>query len=201
MANAELKTDKKTLDELFSEATSDASNSMSNWTNGKIELSLEKVQQLPLEEVFCEFDFGMDLLTMVVLTLDEEIGGTIILTFDEENGRQLASNLLCRAPATEQDWTPLEKSALCETGNILACSYVSALNRVLEQQLTPSPPSFLQDFGASVLEQSMMEQASTCDNIMICRTLFHREGQKLDWNVFFVPNHGMREALAEAIQM
>ena len=48
----------------------------------------------PLEDVCAELDIGDELLTMVVLTLEGEVGGNLILTFDEVNGRQLAASLL-----------------------------------------------------------------------------------------------------------
>jgi len=189
------------LHQLFASATHDASAAMCRWTNGLITLTLDEVREIPLEDVCMEFDFGDDLLTMVVLTLDGAVGGTMILTFDEENGRELAASLLTRELSKEPEWSPLEQSALCETGNILGCAYMNALTRLIDNELVPSPPYFLQDYGASVLEQALMEQASTCDQVLICRTGFHREGRELNWNVFFVPTQGMRESMGDALQI
>lgn len=187
------------LHKFFSTATHDASAAMCRWTSGLITLTLDEVREIPLEDVCAEFDFGDDLLTMVVLTLEGEVGGTMILTFDEENGRQLAASLLSREPPTNPEWDDLEKSALNETGNILGCAYLNALTRLIDAELVPSPPYFLQDYGASVLQQALLEQAATCDQVLICRTRFHREGQELNWNVFFVPTHGMRKSMSEAL--
>lgn len=187
------------LHQLFASATHDASAAMCRWTNGLITLTLDEVREIPLEDVCAEFNFGDDLLTMVVLTLDGDVGGTMILTFDEQNGRELAASLLSREPGTEPQWTDLEQSALCETGNILGCAYMNALTRLIDAELVPSPPYFLQDYGASVLQQALMEQAATCDQVLICRTRFHREGKELNWNVFFVPTQGMRQSMGEAL--
>ena len=183
------------LNQLFSSATQDASQAMSVWTNGMITLSMDEVSEMPLEEVSANMDCGADLLTMVVLSLDGEVGGDMILTFDEENGRQLAANLLSCPVNTDPEWSDLEKSALQETGNILGCAYMNALTRLLEVDLVPSPPYFVQDYGACVLEQALMAQAMASDQVMICRTKFHRESTDLNWNVFFVPSTAMREAI------
>ena len=74
--------------------------------------------EVPLSDVAATLEIGDDRLTMVVLTLAGELGGTMVLTFDEENGRNLAAALLNRQ-AGSGDWSELEQSALNETGNIL----------------------------------------------------------------------------------
>ena len=188
------------LHQLFASATHDASAAMCRWTNGLITLTLDEVRELPLEEVCEEFDFGSELLTMVVLSLEGDVGGDMILTFDEENGRALAASLLGREVETSEQWTELEQSAINETGNILGCAYMNALTRLISVELVPTPPYFIQDYGASVLQQALMAQAMTCDKVLICRTRFHREGEELDWNVFFVPTDAMRSAMEKALE-
>lgn len=186
------------LHQLFASATHDASVAMCRWTDGLITLTLDEVREIPLEDVCSELNLGDDLLTMVVLSLEGEIGGEMILTFDEENGRELAASLLRRPVGTEAAWSDLEKSALTETGNILGCAYMNALTRLINSELVPTAPYFIQDYGASVLQQALMAQAMTTDRVLICRTGFHREGAELNWRVLFVPTEAMRRAMEEA---
>jgi chemotaxis protein CheC len=188
------------LHQFFAAATHDASAAMCRWTNGLITLSLDEVRELPLEEVAPALGISDERLTMVVLTLDGDLGGTMVLTFDDVNGRELAAALLGRAPGSGAEWSELEKSALNETGNILSCAYMNALTRLINAQLVPSPPLFLQDYGASVLEQAVMSQVCDADEVMVCRTGFQREGHALNWNVIFVPSFGLRSALLGALQ-
>lgn len=187
------------LHQLFVSATRDASAAMYRWTNGLITLSLDEVHELPLEEVSRALNFSDELLTMIVLSLPGDIGGELILSFDAQNGRQLAASLLGRKVCESPEWTELEKSALNETGNILGCAYVNALTRLIGLDLIPSPPYFIQDYGASVLEQALMAQAITSDIALICRTGFHRLGEELNWSVFFIPSSGMRMHMEEAL--
>lgn len=188
------------VQQLFNTATQTASAAMCRWTNGQVRLSLDEVCEVPLEEATEQLDVGFDLLTMILLHLEGEVGGQFILTFDEHNGRQLAASLLQREIKSEEEWSDLEKSALNETGNILGCAYMNALTHLLDCELVPSPPQFVQDYGASVLQQALMAQAMTSDRVMICRTTFHREDRKMDWNVFFVPTLGMRQAIESTLQ-
>ncbi len=187
------------LYQLFASATHDASAVMCRWTNGLITLSLDEVREIPLESVCSEVDVEDELLTMVVLCLEGEIGGEMILTFDNTNGRQLAAALLGQEVGTSDEWSDLEKSALTETGNILGCAYMNALTRLINTELMPSAPYFVQDYGASVLQQALMTQAMTSDQALICRTGFHREGEEVNWRVFFVPTMEMRSAMERAL--
>ncbi|NLS96583.1 MAG: chemotaxis protein [Planctomycetaceae bacterium] len=172
---------------------------MSRWTDGLITLTLDEVRELPLDRVCSELNIDDSLLTMVVLSLEGELGGEMILTFDEENGRQLAASLLGREVNADPEWSELEKSALTETGNILACAYMNAVTRLIDHELVPSAPYFVRDFGASVLEQALMVQAMTSDAVLICRTGFHREGEQLNWHVLFVPTEALRDRMGDAL--
>ncbi len=149
------------LRELFASATHDASAAMCQWTNSLIRLTLDEVCEMPLEEAVAELNLGDDLLTMVVLNLEGEIGGSMVLTFNEENGRQLAASLLQTEPNNGPDWNELEQSALMETGNILGCAYVNAITRLIDHELVPSAPFFVRDYGASVVQQVLVAQAGT----------------------------------------
>ena len=187
------------LHELFASATHGASAAMCRWTDGLITVTLDEVRQIPLEDVSAELDIGDELLTMVVLTLPGEVGGNLILVFDEPGGRQLAASLLGREAGTEPEWSDIEQSALTETGNILGCAYVNALSRLIGTDLAPSPPYFIQDFGASVLQQAVMTQALSSDTLLLCEIGFHREGEELDWQVVFVPTQGMQDAMQRSL--
>ena len=136
---------------------------------------------------------------MVVVTVGGEIGGSLILVFDEYNGRQLAASLLGCEAGVDPRWSDLEKSALTETGNILGCAYINALTRLTGIDLMPSAPCFLQDFGASVLQQAVATQALGSDRLLLCQIGFRRAEQELDWRVVFVPTQGMQEAMRRSL--
>lgn len=81
------------LQELFASATHDAAAAMCRWTNGLVTLTLDEVCEVPLEDAYHRLNLGEERLTMVVLNLEGEIGGSMILAFDDANGRKLAASL------------------------------------------------------------------------------------------------------------
>jgi chemotaxis protein CheC len=187
------------LQELFAAATHDASAAMCRWTNSLISLTLDEVCEVPMEDAYRSLNLGDERLTMVVLNLEGNIGGSMILAFNDANGRRLAASLLEAEPGTDPEWSELEQSALMETGNILGCAYVDAITRLIDSRLVPSPPYFVQDYGMSVVEQALVAQAGVQDTVLICRTCFRHEGQELTWWLVFVPSLALRTAMEDAL--
>lgn len=187
------------LERFFAAATHEASAAMCRWTDGLISLTFDEVRELPLEEVSTQLNLHDQPLTMVVLTLEGEIGVRMILIFDNDDARNLAASLLGRPAGGGEEWSALEKSALAETGNILGCAYMNALVRLIDTDLVPSPPYFIQDYAASVLEQALVAPAMIADQVLVCQTGFRREGRQLDWRVVFIPTEAMRAAMEDAI--
>jgi chemotaxis protein CheC len=189
------------LHQLFAAATHEASAAMCRWTDGLVTLALDEVRETPLDEVCQLLDVGDDLLAMVVLSIPAEIGGELVLAFDSASGRRLAGYLLHREPTEGLDWDALDKAALEETGNILGCAYLNAIARLIDAELVPSPPLFLHDYAASVLQQALMTQIVDSDKLVLCRTVFRREGELLDWQVFFVPTPAMQRRIEQALHV
>jgi chemotaxis protein CheC len=188
------------LQHLFSTATYEASAVMSRWTGGMITLELAEVREIPLEDVYKEFSASAERLTMVVLPLYGELGGMMIFHFDEENARQLAAALMEQPRSAYAPWTDMEISAVTETGNILGCAYLNTIFRLIERPLIPTAPYFLQDYGASVLQQALANQAYSSDCVLIFRTGFLGIEKDLNWSVLFVPTVALRERMEKALR-
>lgn len=186
---------------LFAAATHDASAAMCRWTDGLITLTLDEVRELPLGSAAAELGLEDQLMTMVILGMESHPGTVLILTFDEDNARQLAATLTRRLRNPNPEWDELEISALTETGNILGCAYMSALTRLVGKVLIPTPPYFVRDYFASVMEQALIHQAMVSDTALIGRTVFHRQGEMLNWHVLFVPSPEFRQMLEKAIDI
>jgi chemotaxis protein CheC len=187
------------LQQLFASATHEASVAMTGWTNSPIELTLDEVCELPLGEACVALNVGEDRLTMVALTLEGELGGAMVLAFDERGARRLAASLLQAEPVVGLEWSDMEISALTETGNILGCAYINAITRLIDRQLVPSVPYFVQDYAASVFQQALAVQALGQDTVLICNTGFHCANDDLSWRVLFVPSAALRLAIENAL--
>lgn len=187
------------LSHLFASATQHASVAMCQWTGGKVRLSVDEMFETTLDQAAAHLQLDGELLTMVALAVAGDEASQLILTFDDQNGRQLAASLLGRQRRTEPDWSELEKSAIMETGNILGSAYLNELTRLTDRELKPSAPYFMQDFGASVLQQALLMQAALSDRVLLCRTRFDFNDHQVNWNMFFVPGDELLSAMNHAL--
>ena len=134
---------------------------------------------------------------MVLLGIGGAMGGQLILSFDRDNACRLIASLLNREVDRDEAWSELEISALQETGNILSSAYLNAITALTGRRLWPSPPTVTEDYAMSVVGQAVMTQAPTEDRVLLCRTRFSRLGQRVEWNLIFVPSPELLQLLRE----
>lgn len=187
------------VESFFSAATAHAAEAMSTWTEGRIKMSLERLREIPLEDVAEELGLSDEMSTMIVLGIDGEVGGQFLLSLDEENGRQLASLLMNSQKADTAEWSELEVSAAMETGNILASAYLNELSRLVGLTLIPTPPIFVQDFGASVVQQAVMMQAMARNLVLVGQIRFQLDDDTLQWSVLMVPSPELLELVEQSV--
>lgn len=188
------------LQPLFSSAIFDAGLAMSRWTNSAITLSLDGIYECPPADVCRELNLDGELLTIVLLDLEGELGGTIVLIFTERDGRRLASSLLDIAASDDPEWTELECSALAETGNILFCAFADAITRLINRPLLPSVPVFVKGCNVDEIRNATVKRIPDRDTVLICRTGFHCERDAMAWNVLFIPTVALHAEMEAAVQ-
>lgn len=198
-ANEIALTKPEALSGFFAAATARASKAIFAWTSSQLSISLDEVRETAIEEVSSAVELGDEPMTMVIVGIDGFVDSKFILAFDNASGQRLAACLLGREPLDSPELSELELSALMETANILVSAYLNELSDLSNRELLPSPPEAIHDYGPSVLEQAIMEQAMTCESILLCRTQFEFNSDKLDWSVFLMPGEELAEMLKHSI--
>jgi chemotaxis protein CheC len=164
---------------------------LSRWLDRPAQITVERVEQLPLNQAT---DVPGDSETPVaacVMPLRGGLTGQLILAFDDESGLGLADLLLGQPPGTAQAWGEIERSAAQETANIVGCAYLNALSRLASGQggdLLPDPPRFVRDYPQALLQFALMNQASHGDVVFLTETRFHIDGSPAQWNLLLIPD-------------
>lgn len=186
---------------LFSLATEQASQAISQWTHGDIVLSLDEIRETSLCGVAQALRLSDELATMVRIGIDGDHGGQLLLTFDDENARGLIAALLDLPASSSGTWTKLERSALAETGNIIGSVYLTSMSKLTGGRLWPTPPQVLHDYVMSVIEQAVMSQAVYDDRILLCRTKFECQGEHVRWSLIFVPSPEFMQLIETSLSL
>ena len=185
------------LRRMFVAGTIESSEVISRWTGQPIELTIDRISRLPLERAADEMGLEDRVVTMVILTFEGAVGATFMLMFSYKEGKSLAARLAGATPSFDSPWSDLEKSALMETGNILASAYVNVMTEILQNDIQLSEPFFVQDYGASVLEQAFLEQADDADSIVVCETGFRCANEPISWRSLLIPDKRFEQAMLE----
>jgi chemotaxis protein CheC len=178
---------------VFRAGAADATIALSRWLGKPAQISVERVEQLPLHdatEVLGEADAP---LAACVMVIHGRVTGQLIMAFDDRSGLCLADLLLARPTGTSTSWTALERSAAEETANIVGCAYLNALSRHFQgaaegDEVLPTPPKLTHDFAQSLIQFAVMNQAAASDMVFLTRTQFSIDGSPVHWSLLFVPD-------------
>ena len=184
--------------DLLATATSEASAAMCRWSDGTISMTLSDLYEVDICEVCAALGVGDEISTMVVVSVPGPEGGEMLLTFNMHAGRRLAAVLLGHEEPQEGPLSELERSVLMETGNILGCAYLNGLSRLIGAELIPMPPTFIEDYAASVVQQAVSTQAAA-DKVLVCRTDFHSAAAQLGVQVIFLPTADLKQRLQQSL--
>lgn len=180
------------LHRLFGAGAEQASMALSRWLDRPAQITVERVEQLPLNLATDVLGDAETPVAACVMQLQGGLAGLLILAFDDASGLGLADLLLGQPAGTAQAWGEIERSAAQETANIVGCAYLNALSRLAGGQgegLLPDPPRFVRDYPQALLEFALMNQASHGDVVFLTETRFHIDGSPAQWNLLLIPDN------------
>jgi chemotaxis protein CheC len=193
------------LESSFHQGSAEASRALAAWIGKPSVVETDTLEQLPLEAATTVLGTGGEPICYCVAEMRGLLAGELILAFDDASGMALADILLDRPPGTTDAWTELTTSAALETTNILCCSYLNSLSRILSRggespELLPSPPRFSHEFAESLLEFALMGQAVASHHVMVARTRFEVDETPVNWTLLFVPDADSMIRLRELLE-
>jgi len=183
-----------TIDELFRIASERTAERMNVWSRGSITLRPEGSAEVALHEIGEHLGGNDRMATMVLLEAQGEIGGMLVLLFDDGSLTTFLQ-AMSGEPVAAEGRSSIHESVLLETGNILASAFTGTITDLTGYLVLPSPPVLLTDYAASVLQQACLDQAISHELLVLTKTRFERHGKVLDWQLIFVPNSSMRDWL------
>lgn len=193
------------LTSLFRHGSDEASVALSRWLGRPSQISVEQVEQIPLEEATEVLGDQESPVCSCSMVLKGQVGGQLLLVFGDASGLALADLLLGNPVGSSSEWGEIQQSAALETANIIGCAYLNSLSRCVPEteswspEMLPSPPRFTRDFAEALLEFALMNQAMASDLVFLTRTEFRIENAPVNCNLLFVPDADCLSALRETL--
>jgi chemotaxis protein CheC len=166
------------LRELANIASGNAATSLSQMLGRGVEISVPRVLALPLKDAVEACGSPEDTMTSVVIPLDGDVTGVVLLLISLEG-----AEALCRLLGVEAD-TEIGESALREIGNILGTSCLNALAAMTGLHLEPCPPHLTTDMLGAVLSSLALTQAASTELVLVLDSELEVEDEPC--SIFFV---------------
>ena len=177
--------------DIFRHAAVEASGALSKWLGRPTAISINEVAALPLQEAVGMLGADDTPLVVCAMHITGPFTGLLVLTCDDASGLALAEMILAGAGQSDGAWGDLQRSALVETANIIGCAYLNTVARPTVSAggdaIMPSPPWFVRDYAATVMQSIVMTQAASSDTVFFTHSDFSIAGSPVTCSLIFVP--------------
>jgi chemotaxis protein CheC len=149
------------LRELANIASGNAATALSQMLGREVELNVPRVLTLPLADAVEACGSPEDATTSVVIPLDGDVTGVVLLLIEPEGAEALCSLLGVDA------WDEIGESALREIGNILGTSCLNALASMTGLHLEPRPPHLTTDMLGAIVSSLALSQTASTELVLV----------------------------------
>lgn len=177
--------------EIFRLAAVEASAALSKWLGRPATIAIHQVAAIPLAEAVGMLGAGDTPLVACAMHITGPFTGLLVLSCDDASGLALSEMILAGAGGSDGEWGDLQQSAIVETANIIGCAYLNTVARPAisggADAIMPSPPWFVRDYAATVMESIVMTQATITDTVFLTHSDFVIEASPVTCSLIFVP--------------
>jgi chemotaxis protein CheC len=149
------------LRELANIASGNAATSLAQMLGREVELNVPRVLALPLADAVEACGSPDEATTSVVIPLDGDIDGVVLLLIDPTG-----AEALCKLLGVDA-WDEIGESALREIGNILGTSCLNALASMTGLHLEPRPPHLTTDMLGAIISSLALSQTASTELVLV----------------------------------
>lgn len=190
---------KDILEEIGNIGTGNAVTALSSIIGGNFDVELPKIRIIHYQETPELLGGAETIKTGLLLKLDGELSGMLMFLLDEDFTKIMLNALLGEE---ERDLTAMDemcRSAVCEMGNVMCCSYINALAQLMDAKIHVSVPDMCCDMAGALLSVPMAHFANLSDELILIENKFSTEKWSFNSNVLFLPELESLEKILETL--
>ncbi len=182
------------LKELGNVGAGHATTALSEFLGRSIKMTVPEVNILPFEEVPEVVGGPEELVAGVYMRIKGDAPGSLMLLLKHRDAVKLINILMGKGEQEESssktDLDDMEQSALMETGNIVANSYLNSLADMTKMDVGPSIPAISVDMAGAILEVILFQvDEEISEHVILIGTEFMYEGNKIRGHFFLIPDN------------
>jgi len=187
---------KDALKEIGNIGAGNAATALSTMLNKKINMSVPNVFILPFAQVVEIMGGAENLVAGGYLQVTSKAPLSILFVLPEDSIRIFLNILLGKSLEEGQfELDEISISALKEVTNILAGSYLTALNSFTKLEFTPTVPALALDMAGAILGNVLQLYGEVSDYALVIESVFSEEEKEVKGHFFLLPEPGSLEIL------
>lgn len=178
------------LREIGNIGAGNAATALSQIINRKIDMSVPRLNILPLSEVPDVVGGADTMVAGVYLRVFGPAPSSILFLLPRDSAFTLVDMAMGRERGTTQVLNAMDESALMEIGNILAGSFLNALSYFTKMTMLPSLPALAMDMAGAILSVILIQLGQVGDYALVIETEFATEDDGVRGHFFLIPDPG-----------
>lgn len=186
------------LQEICNIGMGHAATALSQMISKPVNLNVPKVHLAHLAQVPEIIGGAEQVVAGIYMQIWGEVRGNILLIFPKESAMALADLLVGEDSPHESGLTEMHASLLKEVGNILAGSYLSTMEQLLNISLLPSVPSLAFDMAGAIVDYILIQLGQESDTTLVIEAEFFGHDKKITGRFFLLPDPKSLELILRA---
>ncbi|MCG6145710.1 chemotaxis protein CheW [Leptospira bandrabouensis] len=181
--------DIKKLENIVNTGMMNAGVVLSQLVGKEVELFIPEIKLTDREGLAKEFRYSMDQFFGMKIRMTGDLNGNLLMMFSEENGSEIAKELLGSEDAKYADGNQHKLSedmvsVLSEISNIVCSSVMNSLSNKLKKEILPSVPEMITGSFMDVIDIVKPERTK----FLSMHTEFNHQGSNLIGVLVFLPD-------------
>ncbi len=153
-------------------ASGNAMTSLSKLINSTLDMSVARVRIENIQELPDVLGNAEEVIAGMLINVYGDLNAMLLLAFETESALAIINRMLGKELKDLNEMGELEYSALCETGNILAGTYLCALNTFTGLKLDVSTPQMAIDMAGAIMSYPAIEFVYNDNSMLFIETDF-----------------------------
>jgi len=182
--------------ELGSIGAGHAATSLSDILQQPITIDVPKIHQIKPHLIPQFYNLHDVPTTAIYFQLKEAFGCDILLMFESTEAKKIAA-MMTMASSIEEVDPAMETSALQELANILIGSFLTSISDFIGLGLFPTTPETVVDVFDAIIDNFLIKQSMSSENVLIFETRFMRSGEDAKSILMLFPSEELKGLLVK----
>ncbi|AQX54069.1 chemotaxis protein CheC [Priestia flexa] len=193
------------LREIGNIGAANSATALSHLVKKRIEMQLPSVKVTDINEAVEEIGGPERVVVQLLLQIKGDIQGSLFFLLSVDDTKTLLGYLLDEPSIEIESLNFLEselmRSTLCEIGNILCGSYLTALADLTNLHIYPSLPAVCVDMLGATMTSGLLEEGYQMESVLIIETMLQEQAHSsvMKGNFLLVPDNDSIQPLFQAL--